>query len=202
MTTVQPSVLTQCPEWPSRANQYNTVINRSWRMLCRSVLAISDRIACAIALRPLRVTKRGARNVAAVESDCIFCQQDNTELNHVITKNRTFYARLDNFPATDGHVEIVPKRHVESFFDLTRREMKDAYRLIKGARDHIADSYSPEGYTIGVNEGRAAGRTVDHLHIHLIPRRFGDVEDPRGGIRQVVPNCNPDAWGSATVGIS
>jgi diadenosine tetraphosphate (Ap4A) HIT family hydrolase len=106
--------------------------------------------------------------------------------------------RRDNFPATDGHVEIVPKRHVVSFFDLTRRELDDAFALLKKARHEIAQMASdPDGYTIGVNEGEAAGRTVDHLHIHVIPRRKGDVDDPRGDIRRIFPHCNPDAWAPA-----
>ncbi|MGY4982434.1 HIT family protein [Streptomyces sp. 900105755] len=128
------------------------------------------------------------------ESACIFCKQHEPDLNKIMQQNRTFYVRYDNFPATVGHVEIVPKRHVESFFDLTAREVKDAYALILAAQKRLTKEHSPDGFTIGVNEGRAAGRTVDHLHIHLIPRRFGDVEDPRGGIRQAVPNCEPDLW--------
>ncbi|NJP99572.1 HIT family protein [Streptomyces zingiberis] len=116
------------------------------------------------------------------------------DLNRIVQQNKTFYVRNDNFPAAPGHVEVVPKRHVESFFELTPRELKDAYALILAARKKIMDEYRPDGFTIGVNEGRAAGRTVDHLHIHLIPRHFGDVEDPRGGIRQAVPNCDPDVW--------
>lgn len=126
---------------------------------------------------------------------CIFCMRGDLSLNRVLIENRTFYVRYDNFPATDGHVEIVPKRHVESFFDLSPREVRDAYALIQAARTVIDETTSaPHGYTIGVNEGRAAGRTIDHLHIHLIPRREGDVPDPRGGVRQVVPKFNPDAW--------
>lgn len=135
----------------------------------------------------------GASSIA-----CIFCLQDDASLNTVIDANETCYARLDNFPATLGHVEVVPKRHVESFFDLSDSEVVDAYALIRTVEKDISARYGPGGYTIGVNEGRVAGRSVDHLHIHLIPRYKGDVADPRGGIRQVVPNCNPDAWVTAT----
>lgn len=126
--------------------------------------------------------------------DCLFCRRDDPGLNRILAENGTCYTRYDNFPAADGHVEIVPKRHVESFFDLTPEEVVDAYDLLVQARDVVSQKYGPDGYTIGVNEGRAAGRTIDHLHIHLVPRIFGDVADPRGGIRQVVPNWNPDAW--------
>ncbi|MFI9584479.1 HIT family protein [Streptomyces sp. NPDC052236] len=128
------------------------------------------------------------------EAGCIFCQLHRPDVNRIMHENKTFYVRYDNFPAAAGHVEVVPKRHVESFFELTARELKDAYALIQAAQKQISKEHHPDGYTIGINEGRAAGRTVDHLHIHLIPRHFGDVEDPRGGIRRAAPNCEPDAW--------
>ncbi|HKR48303.1 MAG TPA: HIT family protein [Pseudonocardiaceae bacterium] len=129
---------------------------------------------------------------------CIFCLRDDESLNMIIDANETFYARLDNFPATPGHVEIVPKRHVESFFDLSESEIIDAYALIRAVERVLSSLHGPGGYTIGVNEGRVAGRSIDHLHIHLIPRYEGDVADPRGGIRQVVPNYDPDTWVTAT----
>lgn len=126
---------------------------------------------------------------------CLFCRQDDRSANRVLCDNATFYARYDNFPATRGHVEVVPKRHVVSFFDLTDGEMADAYSLLKTARELLERDVHPDGYTIGINEGVAAGRSVHHLHIHLVPRRHGDVEDPRGGIRRALPNGNPELWG-------
>lgn len=129
------------------------------------------------------------------KSDCIFCQRHDVTLNRVMCENRLFFARHDNYPANPGHVEIVPKRHVESFFDLTEEEVLEAYRLLCEARTRVMREYDPpHGYTIGVNEGRAAGRSIDHLHVHLIPRYEGDVKDPRGGIRQAAPNWDPDSW--------
>jgi diadenosine tetraphosphate (Ap4A) HIT family hydrolase len=89
----------------------------------------------------------------------------------------------------------VPKQHVESFFDLSAREIAQAYALMREVRDILDSEYEPpHGYTIGVNEGNAAGQSIRHLHIHLIPRYHGDVKDPRGGIRQAAPNCTPDSW--------
>ncbi|MGY2082863.1 HIT family protein [Blastococcus sp. SYSU DS0539] len=126
--------------------------------------------------------------------DCLFCRTDDQAVNRILCENDSFFARLDNFPATEGHVEIVPRRHVVSFFDLMEHEVSDAYALLKRARKILDQRLEPDGYTIGVNEGEAAGRTVHHLHIHLIPRAFGDVEDPRGGIRRSLPNGNPDLW--------
>jgi diadenosine tetraphosphate (Ap4A) HIT family hydrolase len=140
----------------------------------------------------------GNRVVTATETqveDCIFCLRHDPALNKIMCENDGFFARYDNFPSAPGHVEIIPKRHVESFFELTDDEVSEAYSLILDARKRIVAEFNyPDGYTIGINEGRAAGRSVDHLHIHLIPRYTGDVKDPRGGIRQAAPNCDPDTW--------
>jgi diadenosine tetraphosphate (Ap4A) HIT family hydrolase len=132
-----------------------------------------------------------------VTESCIFCLRDDEELNTIMRENDSFFARYDNFPAADGHLEIVPKRHVESFFDLSEEEIVEAYALLREAQKELQQLYAPHGYTIGVNEGVAAGRSIDHLHIHLIPRYHGDVADPRGGIRQAAPNCDPDSWGAS-----
>jgi diadenosine tetraphosphate (Ap4A) HIT family hydrolase len=125
---------------------------------------------------------------------CLFCRMDDTTVHVILCENDSFFARFDNFPATSGHVEVVPKRHVVSFFDLMEQEVADAYSLLKEARRLLDERYGADGYTVGVNEGEAAGRTVHHLHIHLVPRRFGDVKDPRGGIRRALPNGDPDMW--------
>lgn len=120
--------------------------------------------------------------------DCLFCDYHNRDQHDIITEDELAYARWDNFPASEGHAEIVPKRHVESAFSLTDEEMLSVYGLMKATRQIIDSWYSPAGYTIGINEGQAAGRTIDHVHIHLIPRYEGDVPDPRGGIRTVLPS--------------
>ncbi|MGH3718800.1 MAG: HIT family protein [Pseudonocardiaceae bacterium] len=144
------------------------------------------------------VNTAAQRAIGTPPAACLFCLRDDGNLNTIINANETFYARLDNFPATLGHVEIVPKRHVESFFDLSESEIIDAYALLRTVEKELSAQHGPGGYTIGVNEGRVAGRSIDHLHIHLIPRYEGDVADPRGGIRQVVPNYDPDSWVTAT----
>ncbi|GAA3460566.1 HIT family protein [Saccharothrix longispora] len=132
----------------------------------------------------------------ATQADCLFCQVHDTSINELLVEGDRFYVRWDNYPAAKGHVEIVPKRHVESYFDLTRGEAAEAYDLMKRAQRMLDAKYHPAGYTIGINEGRAAGRTIDHLHIHLIPRYEGDVSDPRGGVRHVLPGTDPDEWSS------
>lgn len=128
---------------------------------------------------------------------CIFCQVNDESLNKLVDETTHFYARQDNFPAARGHVQIVPKRHIVSLFEISPEEMAEAYKLLRRVQAKLEAELSPDGYTVGVNEGKAAGRTVDHLHIHLIPRYEGDVDDPRGGIRQIFPDCDPDAWASA-----
>lgn len=141
-----------------------------------------------------RASNESLRDLSQAQENCLFCLQHNGYQNLVVLENATFFVRYDNFPASQGHVEVVPKRHVESFFELTEQEIAHAYALILLAKEKINIEHKPDGYTIGVNEGRAAGRSVDHLHIHLIPRYKGDVEDPRGGIRRIMPNCEPDIW--------
>lgn len=129
------------------------------------------------------------------DRDCLFCRPHDSK---ILCESPGWYARYDNFPATPGHVEIVPKRHIESWFDLAEDEVTEMHDLTRSARDLLTAEYAPDGWTIGVNEGRAAGRSIDHLHIHLIPRHYGDVPDPRGGIRRGLPNCDPDAWSTPT----
>lgn len=93
----------------------------------------------------------------------------------------------DEYPVSPGHCLIVPNRHVESILELTADELKALYEVIVNTRHYIKIVRNPDGFNIGVNEGRAAGQTVPHLHIHVIPRYNGDMEDPRGGVRGVIP---------------
>ncbi|MGW4115085.1 HIT family protein [Actinosynnema sp. NPDC004786] len=139
---------------------------------------------------------KDAEASATARNGCLFCQIYDGSINRLLGESDLFYVRWDNYPAAKGHVEVVPKRHVESYFDLTDDEVSEAYRMLKLAQRMLDSKYHPSGYTIGINEGRAAGRTVDHLHIHLIPRYPGDVADPRGGVRHVLPGTDPDQWGS------
>ena len=100
---------------------------------------------------------------------------------------------LDVHPVSPGHSLIVPKRHVESFFDTTTAEREAMLSLLDQAREHVCKSHAPAGYNIGINEGFAAGQTVMHLHVHLIPRFAGDSEAPKGGVRWVIPE-RADYW--------
>ncbi len=118
---------------------------------------------------------------------CLFCDRDNKNEHRIILDNDFCYARWDNFPVSRGHLEIVPKLHISSFFDIDDEQLVQLYALIKEAKALVQKEYSPDGYNVGINEGEAAGRTVHHLHVHIIPRYKGDVENPRGGVRNIIP---------------
>ncbi|MEV0766140.1 HIT domain-containing protein [Nocardia sp. NPDC050435] len=134
------------------------------------------------------------RPPASDSTACLFCRPDDPTQNRVLARRGSMYARWDNFPAARGHVEIVPLRHVESYFELTADEAADLHYLACQVKARLDTELRPDGYTIGINDGSAAGQTIAHVHLHLIPRWHGDVADPRGGIRQILPGCDPDAW--------
>jgi diadenosine tetraphosphate (Ap4A) HIT family hydrolase len=94
----------------------------------------------------------------------------------------------DAFPVSPGHTLIIPKRHVASFFEVTEAERADLMSLLAAARDDLDREFRPAGYNVGINDGAVAGQTVPHVHVHLIPRFAGDREDPRGGVRWVLPD--------------
>lgn len=107
-------------------------------------------------------------------------------LNEVLFENGLAYARYDNNSLSPGHVLVVPRRHVASFFAMNTSEQAAVLELMNRAQKFVDDKYSPDGYNIGVNIGKAGGQTRMHVHVHIIPRYVGDVEDPRGGIRCVL----------------
>ncbi|WP_218133164.1 HIT family protein [Methanofollis tationis] len=115
---------------------------------------------------------------------CPFCTPEPSE---VVLANDLCYARYDRYPVNPGHLLIIPFRHVADFFDATAEEQEALLALVREAKAHLDREFSPDGYNLGVNVGEAAGQTVMHLHIHLIPRYRGDIENPRGGVRGVIP---------------
>ena len=98
-----------------------------------------------------------------------------------------FYAIRDAFPVAPGHTLLIPRRHVVSLFDVTVVEWVELGQLLVEARAALRSEFQPDGFNIGVNDGPAAGQTVRHLHVHLIPRYRGDRPDPRGGVRWILP---------------
>jgi diadenosine tetraphosphate (Ap4A) HIT family hydrolase len=95
---------------------------------------------------------------------------------------------LDGFPISNGHSLIIPKRHVGSIFDIQKDELLSLFNLLADVRNKLTEQFSPDGFNIGINDNEAAGQTINHVHIHLIPRYKGDQEDPRGGIRWIFPD--------------
>lgn len=125
------------------------------------------------------------------EADCPFCALDP---GRIWLQNEHALALWDGFPVSEGHTLVVPRRHLASLFEASEPEYAALWKLAAQARSRLQEQYSPDGFTIGVNDGPAAGQTVEHAHIHVIPRRKGDVPDPRGGIRWVIPERAGYAW--------
>ena len=116
---------------------------------------------------------------------CLFCNINESGLAEV---NDLAYASYDTFPVTDMHCLIIPKRHVKDYFDLTDEEIIACNMLIKNIKKEIEfKDPKVKGFNIGTNAGKISGQSILHCHIHLIPRREGDVESPQGGVRSVIP---------------
>lgn len=116
---------------------------------------------------------------------CPFCNLGNSR---IIQANTHVIAIYDGYPVSPGHCLIIPKRHIASFFEATREEQTAILDLLAEMRAVLQKENNPDGFNIGINDGSAAGQTVMHLHIHLIPRYAGDVPDPRGGVRWIFPD--------------
>lgn len=114
--------------------------------------------------------------------NCIFCQ-----INEYILENELAYAIFDKFPATKGHMLVIPKRHVANFFDITKEEREAIFDLVNEGKELLDEKYNPDGYNIGINVNESGGQTVFHVHVHLMPRFKGDVQDPTGGVRGAIP---------------
>lgn len=116
---------------------------------------------------------------------CLFCEKAKTQ--EKLLENDSCYAVFDGFPVSPGHVLIISKRHAQTFFDLTENEQHDMIDLLNKCKLLIDEKYNPQGYNVGLNCGLVAGQSIMHVHMHLIPRYTGDVENPRGGVRGVIP---------------
>jgi diadenosine tetraphosphate (Ap4A) HIT family hydrolase len=114
---------------------------------------------------------------------CLFCKDPRG----VSLERELAYSASDTYAVSPGHTLVIPKRHVDSFFDLTQDELAACMNLINEEKKRIDAEFNPDGYNIGVNVGPAAGQSIFHAHIHIIPRYKGDVENPQGGIRHVIP---------------
>jgi ATP adenylyltransferase len=123
-----------------------------------------------------------------MKPDCLFCGLPTLNDRPILAENDLAYAVADKYPVAEGHVLVVVRRHVADYFDLTHQELKMVNCLLSEQRNLLlANDPSINGFNVGVNSGEAAGQTQFHCHVHLIPRRQGDVENPRGGVRHVIP---------------
>lgn len=118
--------------------------------------------------------------------ECPFCNPDSER--ELIVESATAYAIYEKFPVVDGYALIIPKRHCSDYFDLRFKEQAACMFMLNKVKEIISERFNPEGFNIGINVGQKAGQTVNHVHIHLIPRYKGDVEDLIGGVKGVIPN--------------
>lgn len=119
-----------------------------------------------------------------MEEQCPFC---NVSLDRIIFADQKLYALWDNYPVSPGHALIVPRKHITDWFHATDEIRHLLISAIQDVKVEIEKLHRPDGYNVGFNAGAAAGQTVNHLHVHVIPRYVGDVNDPRGGVRHVIP---------------
>jgi diadenosine tetraphosphate (Ap4A) HIT family hydrolase len=119
---------------------------------------------------------------------CPFCHLEKSRIH---AESELALAFLDAFPVTQGHMLVVPKRHVASLFDLSEDEQAAVWKVVTLVRDKLIADLKPDGFNVGINDGASAGQTVMHAHVHVIPRRKGDVADPRGGIRWIIADKAP-----------
>ena len=117
---------------------------------------------------------------------CLFCNVSESGCSH---ENNFAYASYDSYPVSKHHCLIIPKRHIKDYFELSKDELTACDELIKIIKDEILKKDpSVKGFNLGTNIGKVSGQSILHCHFHLIPRREGDVENPQGGVRSVIPN--------------
>ena len=119
-----------------------------------------------------------------MNKECPFCKLPT---DRIIDSNEFGFVIRDGFPISHGHTLIIPKRHVGSFFEITKVERDALLKLLDKPKETIDEEFHPDGLNIGINDGPSAGQTVPHLHMHLIPRYKNDQADPRGGVRWIIP---------------
>lgn len=136
-----------------------------------------------------RVQQYPEINCSELDAECIFCQIARQEKRvELLAKFKHCYAIKDQFPVSKGHVLIIPNEHTENWFTATDEVRSDIIRALHFMKDQLDKEYKPHGYNIGANCGEVAGQSIMHLHVHLIPRYKFDMEDPKGGVRGVIPS--------------
>ncbi len=120
-------------------------------------------------------------------NNCRYCDQVYQKSARTVIENESWFANYDMHPVSSGHMKIIPRRHVNSIAELTHEELASMKEMFIEAELLVNELYHPDGYNLGLNHGEAAGQTVFHLHIHFIPRYNGDMKNPAGGIRNMIP---------------
>ncbi len=126
---------------------------------------------------------------------CRFCLSRSGR--RIMIEGKYGFAAWDRHPVSEGHFLVIPYRHFSDYFDISDEEREELWRLVDEGKKLADEKYNPDGYNIGINVGKWAGQSIPHLHIHVIPRYKGDVENPKGGVRGVIPqnklyHFNPD----------
>jgi diadenosine tetraphosphate (Ap4A) HIT family hydrolase len=119
-------------------------------------------------------------------SDCPFCHFDADR--EIIFENDLVYSTSDMYPVNKGHALVITKRHCSSYFELTDEEQSSCWKMVNEVKEVLVEQFNPDGFNIGINVNEAAGQTISHVHIHIIPRYMGDIDNPEGGVRGVIPN--------------
>lgn len=122
-----------------------------------------------------------------MSGDCPFCQIIRAEGRSLLYEGEFFVGFYDKYPVNEGHTLLVPRQHLLSVAELPGEKGKNLVEAINKLQNLLQSKYDPDGFNIGLNEGRAAGQSIEHLHWHLIPRYSGDVPEPLGGVRGVIP---------------
>lgn len=135
--------------------------------------------------KPAPLERGGWGAVLVRLKPCPFC---NIAPDRIIMTTARAMAITDSYPVSRGHCLIVPRKHVTSLFALGPAEQAELWALVSKVRDHLLEEFQPDAFTIGLNDGAAAGQTIGHAHVHVIPRWLGDVLDPRGGVRWIIPD--------------
>ncbi|MBI9009399.1 MAG: HIT family protein [Tenericutes bacterium] len=117
---------------------------------------------------------------------CLLCERYDKKVS-ILYENETVFVIYDGYPVSEGHCLIVSKRHITDYFEASDKELRDIEIAIKHMKEYLDKAFKPDGYNIGMNCGKAAGQSIMHLHIHLIPRYHSDCFNPKGGVRGVIP---------------
>lgn len=117
--------------------------------------------------------------------NCVFCKLDK---GRIILESKNVIAIYDKYPVSQGHILVIPREHKQSYFNLNVSIQNEVWSLVEKVREHLIIRFDPDGFNIGVNDGIPAGQTIPHCHIHVIPRYKGDIENPAGGVRGVIPS--------------